>query len=168
LTLRDEYPALVPGALAEQVAAAALTLDEWLVGFAATPGLGLTWQPRALRVWVHGHCHQKALSGMSPTLRVLRAVPGLEVAEIASGCCGMAGTFGYEAEHLAFSLQVGETRLFPAVRALPPDAVIVADGLSCRGQIEHGTQRPAHHLATVLAGHLAGTHEATGSPAAGP
>ena len=86
---------------------------------------------------------------------VLHAVPGFEVAAINSGCCGMAGSFGYEREHFEFSMQVGESRLFPAVRTAPQDAIIVADGVSCRAQIQQGTSRNAQHLVEVVAERMA-------------
>jgi Fe-S oxidoreductase len=99
---------------------------------------------------VHGHCHQKAFDAFSPTLAVLRLVPGLKVEPIESGCCGMAGSFGYEARHAEVSMRMAELSLLPAVRASLPDTLIVADGTSCRHQIADGTQRQALHLARVL------------------
>ena len=84
---------------------------------------------------------------------VLKAIPGFEVKEIPSGCCGVAGSFGYEKEHYAFSMKIGELQLFPAVRA-SPEALIVASGTSCRSQIAQGTQRKALHLAEVIAARL--------------
>ena len=102
---------------------------------------------------VHGHCHQKALSRMSASRACLSAA-GLEVAETGAGCCGVAGAFGYEAEHYDVSVAIGEDRLAPAVRAAP-HAVVVAAGTSCREQIEHLTKRPALHPAQVLAARLA-------------
>ncbi len=100
------------------------------------------------KVQLHGHCHQKALIGMQPTLNVLKAL-GYEVEEIPSGCCGMAGSFGYEKEHFAFSNKIGELQLFPAVRS-HPDALIVANGISCRTQITDATGRRPLHLAETL------------------
>ncbi len=156
LTFRDELPGLLPGPEARKLAAAALTLDEFLDQLLQAGKLKLNWNKQPAKVLLHGHCHQKAQVGTGPTLNVLRAVSGFEVSEIDSGCCGMAGTFGYETEHYEFSLAVGEQRLFPAIRASSPDTIIVADGLSCRAQIEHGTGRKARHLAEVLADALAG------------
>jgi Fe-S oxidoreductase len=112
--------------------------------------LPLRWKPGARQVWVHGHCYQKAVTGTAPLLQMLRR-PGWDVREINSGCCGMAGSFGYEAEHYALSMQIGEDRLFPAVRAVGPEAVVAASGMSCRHQILHGTGRPAHHPIQLLA-----------------
>ena len=99
---------------------------------------------------MHGHCHQKALVGTAPTMALLRLPAGYEVDEIASGCCGMAGSFGYEAEHYELSMDVGRQRLFPAVEGAGSDVEIVADGISCRQQIQHATGRKARHLAEVL------------------
>jgi len=104
---------------------------------------------------LHGHCHQKAFGAMGAVERVLRLVPELEVKPIESSCCGMAGSFGYEAEHLDASRAMGELALLPAVRAAPVDALIVADGTSCRHQIADGASRQAIHVAEVLARSLA-------------
>lgn len=101
------------------------------------------------RALLHGHCHQKALIGMNHTLKVLHALPGLEVTEIPSGCCGMAGSFGYESEHYEISMKIGNLKLFPTVNE-SPDHWIIADGTSCRSQIQQGTERQALHLAEVL------------------
>jgi len=100
---------------------------------------------------LHGHCHQKALVGTAHALALLRMIPGSEVHEVDSGCCGMAGSFGYEAEHYAISQAIGERALFPAVRALAPATEVVAMGTSCRQQIADGTGRRARHLIEVLA-----------------
>ncbi len=102
-------------------------------------------------ILVHGHCHQKALVGMKETLEVLRSIPGATVEEIPSGCCGMAGSFGYEKEHYEFSLKIGELTLLPAVRASAAETMIVANGLSCRTQIAQATGRKPLHLAELLA-----------------
>ncbi|HYL81494.1 MAG TPA: hypothetical protein VEU07_11820, partial [Candidatus Acidoferrum sp.] len=102
-------------------------------------------------ILLHGHCHQKALIGSSPSLQVLRLLPGAKVEEVDSGCCGMAGSFGYEKEHYDLSLAIGSRRLFPTIRAKGPEYEIVAAGISCRQQIAHGTGRRARHLVEVLA-----------------
>jgi Fe-S oxidoreductase len=102
---------------------------------------------------VHGDCHQKAFGAMPPVFEVLRLIPGAAPAPIESSCCGMAGSFGYEAEHHAVSMQMAELSLLPAVRAAP-GATIVADGTSCRHQIANGAGRAALHVARVLADHL--------------
>jgi Fe-S oxidoreductase len=103
---------------------------------------------------VHGHCHQKAFGAMPSVLEVLRLIPQADVQAIESACCGMAGAFGYEAAHHDVSMQMAEAALLPAVRAAP-EAIIVADGTSCRHQIADGAQREALHVARVLAAHLA-------------
>jgi Fe-S oxidoreductase len=100
---------------------------------------------------LHGHCHQKSFGVMPAIETVLRAVPNLEVRPIESSCCGMAGAFGYLHEHVDVSFAMGELSLFPAVRAVPPEDLIVADGTSCRHQIRDGVGREAVHVARVLA-----------------
>ena len=103
------------------------------------------------QILLHGHCHEKAIAGTASALRVLQALPGAVVSEIPSGCCGMAGSFGYEREHYDISMRIGELILFPAVRAAAEDAVVVASGTSCRHQIHDGTGAAAVHLAELLA-----------------
>ncbi len=159
LTIKDDYRDLLPGPDTELVAAHVTTVDEFLAklvrdGKLEFSGNGAGGQPR--EVVLHGHCHQKALVGTGPTLEVLRALPGANVREVNSGCCGMAGSFGYEHEHYETSIAVGETRLFPDLRETPQDAVIVADGISCRQQIAHGVSRRARHLVEVVAEALRG------------
>ena len=102
---------------------------------------------------MHGHCHQKAFGALQPVLDVLRLIPGAQPALIEGSCCGMAGLFGLEAEHVDVSLQMAEAALLPAVRAAP-EAIVVADGTSCRHQITDGAGRQALHVARVLADHL--------------
>jgi Fe-S oxidoreductase len=104
---------------------------------------------------LHGHCHQKALIGTGPSLSVLRLPPGFEVEEVDSGCCGMAGSFGFEREHYDISRAIGSRRLFPAVeakrKATDGDFEVVAAGVSCRQQVEHFTGKRPKHLVEVLA-----------------
>jgi Fe-S oxidoreductase len=103
-------------------------------------------------VVVHGHCHQKALYGTSAMKKILSQVPGLSVSELDSGCCGMAGSFGYEKEHYELSLKIGEDRLFPAARGLDQNTVLIACGFSCRHQIQHATgKKPLHWVETLRA-----------------
>ena len=102
------------------------------------------------RAVVHGHCQQKAIMRMTSEERVLRRL-GLDFAPLDSGCCGMAGPFGFEADHYDVSMQCGERVLLPAVRSADPDELIVANGFSCREQIEQATGRRTHHLAELLA-----------------
>jgi Fe-S oxidoreductase/FAD/FMN-containing dehydrogenase len=150
LTLCDDYPALLPGDPRAQAVAAASTLPEELLLQAITDG-HLTLGPvPAKRILFHGHCHQKAVTGTAATVALLRAIPGAEVTEVDAGCCGMAGSFGFEAEHYDLSLRIGELRLFPAVRAEPADTIIAASGVSCRQQIAHGTGRKARHPLEIV------------------
>ena len=99
---------------------------------------------------LHGHCHQKALVGLAPSHRVLSLPANYSVREVDSGCCGMAGSFGYEREHYELSIKMAERRLLPAVREAKGDTVIAAAGTSCRHQIAHGAGRGALHPAQVL------------------
>jgi Fe-S oxidoreductase len=103
------------------------------------------------RVLVHGHCHQKAFGAMAAVTGCLGLIPGVQAEVIESSCCGMAGAFGYEAEHHAASLQMAELTLLPAVRASAADTIVVADGTSCRQQIRDGSGREAIHAARLLA-----------------
>ena len=152
LTLRDEIPAMLPGASSDQVAQRALLLEELLVRDEEQmrPRLDLQ-QASADSAFIHGHCHQKAFGAFDATPRVLDWIPGLQTNVIKSGCCGMAGSFGYEAEHYELSMKMAELDLLPAVRAAPRNALLVADGTSCRSQIAHGSGREAVHAAVLLA-----------------
>ena len=154
LTLRDEALVMGLGGVAETVAAEALLFEEFIVREARAGRFALDLQPARQPMRVHGHCHQKAFGAMPPVLAALRLIPGAEPKPIESSCCGMAGSFGYEAEHFEVSMQMAELSLLPAVRAAA-DALIVADGTSCRHQIADGTGREARHVARVLADHLA-------------
>ncbi len=155
LTLRDEFLYLLPGdERVAALAAAARTFEEFVAERAAAGALNVHFNERPRRILLHGHCHQKALVGMAPARRALELLPGAVVEEVDSGCCGMAGSFGYEAEHYAISMQMAERRLLPAARAAEAETIIVAAGLSCREQIAHGSGRVALHPAQVLAGAL--------------
>jgi Fe-S oxidoreductase len=116
-------------------------------------GLKAQIAPVARPVLLHGHCHQKAFGAISPVMDVLKLIPGAKPELIESSCCGMAGSFGYEASHYEVSMQMAELSLLPAVRA-QPDAMVVADGTSCRHQIKDGAQREAVHVAVLLARQL--------------
>ncbi len=148
LTLRDEYRVMLPGT--EALAKNSFLLEEFLASEASAGRLKLNLKPIAAEALLHGHCHQKAFAVMGAVEQVLRLVPELKVTTIESSCCGMAGSFGYEAEHYDVSMQMGEASLLPAVREASAEALIVADGTSCRHQIEHGAQREALHVARVL------------------
>jgi Fe-S oxidoreductase len=156
LSLRDEVTAMGFGERAQVLAGQSLLLEEFLAREAAAGRLDALKQklkPLAQPVLVHGHCHQKAFGAVSPVLDVLKLIPGVQPQLIESSCCGMAGSFGYEAKHHAVSMQMAELSLLPAVRNAP-DAIVVADGTSCRHQIHDGAQRQAIHAAVLLARQL--------------
>ena len=146
LTLRDEYTVLLDDT--EPVAARALLFEEFLIAEGGAARLRL--RPVATKALVHGHCHQKAHGAFAPVTALLARIPDLEIEVIESSCCGMAGAFGYEAEHFEVSMAMAELALLPAVRAADPAALLVADGTSCRQQISDGTGREALHAARVL------------------
>ena len=155
LTLRDEFASLLPGAESKALAVQAVLFEEFLANEHAAGRLRLTLHPLPqARALLHGHCHQKAFAVMPAVQRVLGLIPGLGVQTVESSCCGMAGSFGYEAEHYSVSMSMGEAALLPAVRAADGDTLLVADGTSCRHQIQHGAQREAVHVARVLAAAL--------------
>ncbi|MCC6473153.1 MAG: FAD-binding protein [Burkholderiales bacterium] len=156
LTLRDEWQALLPRGEAEPVARAALLFEEFLERELAAGRARLSLRPIGRRqALLHGHCHQKAFGVMPAVERLLARVPALDVRSIESSCCGMAGSFGYEARHYAMSLRMAELSLLPAIRAAGPQALLVADGTSCRQQIAEGAGREAWHVARVLEAALA-------------
>jgi FAD/FMN-containing dehydrogenase/Fe-S oxidoreductase len=126
------------------------SFDEFIVAHLENGKLPLTLKTQDREVKLHGHCHQKVLVGTEPTMNVLRAIPGFNVSEIPSGCCGLAGSFGYEKEHYEISMKIGALHLFPAINASKTSTLIVANGISCRSQIAHGTGRSAKHLAEAL------------------
>ena len=155
LTLKDDYNGLLPEEdslipLFEKMVLSCFTFDEFLNQLIEKGEFNFPVKQIRQQVMVHGHCYQKALVGMQPTLNVLKTIPGLEVAEIPSGCCGMAGSFGYEKEHYAISMKIGELVLLPAIRKSTAETWIIASGTSCRQQIWDGTQRRAMHLAEAL------------------
>jgi Fe-S oxidoreductase/FAD/FMN-containing dehydrogenase len=154
LTLRDELLALFPGEESRAIADQALLLEEFLVREAEAGQLALPLAETKRTAHLHGHCHQKAFGAFGIVEAALGLVPGLDVKPIESSCCGMAGAFGYQAETYDVSMAMGELSLLPAIRAADADAIIVADGFSCRHQIEHGTARKPLHVAEVLAGAL--------------
>ncbi|MDP1835495.1 MAG: FAD-linked oxidase C-terminal domain-containing protein [Chlamydiales bacterium] len=145
-TIKDEYPDLLPGKDADLLAAQCMPIE----GFLAQQVLPIN--TIAAPIHFHTHCHQKALQGSANIKAVLKSAPN--TTEINSGCCGLAGSFGYEEEHYAMSMQIGENKLFPAVKKAGPEAIIIANGMSCRSQIQHGTGRKAIHLVELLAKHL--------------
>jgi Fe-S oxidoreductase len=144
LTLRDELPDLVPGELSRRLAKQSYLLEELLLDADFSPG-SLTG-----RAVVHGHCHQEALTGTDSVTALLGRIDGLDFELLDSGCCGMAGAFGYEREHYELSMAVGERVLLPRARSAPPGTLLVANGTSCRHQIRDGAGREAIHLAELL------------------
>jgi FAD/FMN-containing dehydrogenase/Fe-S oxidoreductase len=159
LGFRDEYPDLVPerlAAAAKRLAGRTFLIDEFLAREAARGRItsaSFTDQPRQIKL--HGHCHQKALSSLAATVQTLSLPRNYSIETIPSGCCGMAGSFGYEREHFELSMQIGELVLFPAVRGAADDVIIAAPGTSCRHQIKDGTGRTALHPVEILHAALA-------------
>jgi FAD/FMN-containing dehydrogenase/Fe-S oxidoreductase len=156
LTLRDEALVMGLGDDAVTVSQHALLLEEFLAREASAgklEALRARLKPHAGPILLHGHCHQKAFGAVSPIVEVIKLIPGAKPELIESSCCGMAGSFGYEASLHGVSMQMAELSLLPAVR-LQPDAVVVADGTSCRHQIRDGAAREAVHVAALLARQL--------------
>jgi Fe-S oxidoreductase len=149
LTLRDEYPELLRSETAKLVAENSFLFEEFVVREQEKGRMATQSAECGRKALLHGHCHQKALAGTAATMTVLRQA-GCAVTEVDSGCCGMAGSFGFEKEHYDLSLVIGNRRLAPAVMAAGADVEIVAPGISCRQQIEHLTGRKAKHPAEVL------------------
>ena len=154
LGFRDEVPDLVPERLVEAaktLAKHALLIDEFIAREADRGRIrreAFSQETRTIKL--HGHCHQKALASLTPTVKALELPVNYKVQIIPSGCCGMAGSFGYEEEHFDVSMKIGELVLLPAVRSAPPDTLIAAPGTSCRHQIKDGTGRIARHPAEIL------------------
>ena len=149
LTLRDEALVMGLGEKAKVVASQALLFEEFIAREAQAGRFKVELTGLTQPVLVHGHCHQKAFGAVNPILEVLRLIPGTKPELIESSCCGMAGAFGYEAEHYDVSMRMAELSLLPAVRKVP-EAIVVADGTSCRHQIFDGAQRRALHVARLL------------------
>ena len=152
LSFRDDYLDLLEGdPRARSLAEGSMLLEEFLMYARDEDGAELELTNGPGKVLFHGHCHQKALVGTGQAMEVLRAIPGCEPVEVQSGCCGMAGSFGFETEHYDLSMKVGEQALFPAIRSRQGEFTVVSEGVSCRQQIEHGTGVKAKHLVEVLA-----------------
>jgi Fe-S oxidoreductase len=158
--VKDDHPLLVSGEardMALAVAERAVTFEEWAAGRAeevqkeALASGTTLFREGPTRAILHGHCHQKALTGTGSAAGLLSRIPGCEVVDLDSGCCGMAGAFGYEREHYEISRSVGEQRLLPAVRSREEGDVVVAPGFSCRHQIEHFTGVAPFTTASLLA-----------------
>jgi FAD/FMN-containing dehydrogenase/Fe-S oxidoreductase len=149
LTLRDEALVMGLGVDAETVAAQALLFEEFIAREAKAGRFALDFKSAGQPILLHGHCHQKAFDAVAPIMEVLRLIPEAKPELIDSSCCGMAGSFGYEASHYEVSMRMAEASLLPKVR-LHPEAIVVADGTSCRHQIADGAQREAVHVARLL------------------
>jgi Fe-S oxidoreductase len=149
--LVKEYLDFVPGEASQAIAEVAMCIDTFLVREMQAGNLDLQFDPTPRQVAFHGHCQQKANFGTADTVAMLGMIPNCTVEEIDSGCCGMAGSFGYEKEHYELSIQLAEMSLAPAVRRAAPGTIICATGTSCRDQIEHTTEREGIHPIEVLA-----------------
>ncbi|GAB4244430.1 MAG: FAD-binding and (Fe-S)-binding domain-containing protein [Ekhidna sp.] len=153
LTFRDEYPDLLRGdeqALAKKLSKNVFTIEEFLSSeLEAGRITPEDFDQKKKKILIHGHCHQKALSSMVPTKKLLKAI-NYDAQMIPSGCCGMAGSFGYEKEHYSVSMKIGEMVLFPRVREADKDTIILASGTSCRHQILDGTGKVAQHIVEIL------------------
>jgi FAD/FMN-containing dehydrogenase/Fe-S oxidoreductase len=154
LTFKDEYPDLLRGEAKQKALALSknvFTIDAFIANEAQKGAIHSNrFEETKQKIYLHGHCHQKALTGLEHTKKMLSIPIGYEVYAIASGCCGMAGSFGYEKEHYDISQKIGELVLFPAVRKAESDAIIAAPGTSCRHQILDGTQIKALHPVEIL------------------
>jgi Fe-S oxidoreductase len=144
---------LVPGPDTQRIAAAAELADSWLAKQSAVGQARLNLRPRAEACVLHGHCHQKALVGVNGTAAALRMIPQFDLTVLDAGCCGMAGSFGFEKEHYDLSVRIANLALLPAL-ADAPDSMVVAPGTSCRHQILDLTRRRALHPLEVLAEQL--------------
>ncbi len=154
LSFRDEYPRLVRSnyrPMAEKLKKNALLIDEFLANEIDKGNIDSNkFTENNQEILLHGHCHQKALSSISLTEKLLSLPKNYQVKTISSGCCGMAGSFGYEKEHYAISQQIGELVLFPALRKAKGEVIVSAPGISCRHQIALGTKRSASHPVEIM------------------
>ncbi len=151
LSMRDEYFSLLPGDWrVKLVAEHCYTFEEFMAKLADEGDLNIDFSGQARQILLHGHCQQKALVGTNPSQRTLTLPSGHTITEVDSGCCGMAGAFGYETEHYDISMAMAERRLLPAVRQQSQEVIIAAAGTSCRQQIKHGTGKQALHPAEIL------------------
>jgi Fe-S oxidoreductase len=151
--LKDEALVMGFGEHAALVSKHAQLLEEFLAQQVKSGKVTLNLQPSNKPVLFHGHCHQKSFAAVTPTLELLKLIPNANPKLIESSCCGMAGSFGYEAEHIEISKQMAEASLLPTIRNAP-DTWVVADGTSYRHQITDGTHQEAVHIARILAAHL--------------
>ena len=152
MTLKDEYPDLLPGnKRAKSVAEATVMLEE-LIGETLNDGnQQIDWNDKVVESTLQVHCHEQALTGTQAALKVMNMPPNYSTKLLEAGCCGMAGSFGFEKKHYDVSMKMGEDRLFPALRASSPEVSIAVTGVSCRQQVEDGVGRPARFLSDILA-----------------
>jgi Fe-S oxidoreductase len=151
LTLRDEFPAMLPGAPTKALAERAQLFEEFVDSERTAGRFQLPLSTMEGRTaLLHGHCHQKAFGTVDAAVKALQLVPGLTVETFDATCCGMAGSFGYEAEHYEISLKIGELGVLPKMRAAAPDTLLAANGTSCRHQIADAAGREARHLVRIL------------------
>jgi Fe-S oxidoreductase len=151
LSLRDEFPAMLPGAETRALGERAHLFEEFVENERAANRFHLPLSPMEGRTaLLHGHCHQKAFGTVPAAVRALQLIPGLTVETLDATCCGMAGSFGYEVEHYEMSLKIGELGVLPKMRAAPPDTLLAANGTSCRHQIADAASREARHIVCIL------------------
>jgi len=154
LSFRDEYLDLLPeNEEARILSRNSYVLDEFLFKLHKSGELNIAWKDAGPKVFYHGHCHQRSLIGNNSAMEML-SVSGCNVSESRAGCCGMAGSFGYESEHYEVSKTIAEDRLLPDIRKTPPETIIAISGVSCHHQIEHFSGKKTKHIAEVLAGQI--------------
>ena len=151
LALRDDYVDLIESRDAKLVGEHAFMIDEFLMEFHEAGELNLDFTDARKDILLHGHCHQRAIVGIQPSLKALSLPPGYAVEAIDSSCCGMAGSFGYEKEHYDLSMKIGEMRLFDTIKEKEGDFEVAVAGASCREQIKHGTGKEPKHLIELIA-----------------
>ncbi len=154
LTIIDDYPGLLPNETLDVLLQSAITFDEFIYRHIVDEQLPLNFIDTNTHVKYHIHCYEKALKGSRFVENIMKVIPGCDANEIKTGCCGMAGSFGYEKEHYDISMQIGNLTLFPLIKHTVQGTKIIANGFSCRTQIFQGTQRRAMHLAEFLENQL--------------
>ena len=139
----------------DEIAQSTMLIEEFfLYALENNPDFIFENAPKNQNAVLHGHCHQKALVGTEAAMKVLEHIPGLHASEVKSGCCGMAGSFGYLKNHYEISMQIGEETLFPKLRAEQEDTLVITEGVSCSEQIEQGSGRTSKHLVQVIADYI--------------
>jgi Fe-S oxidoreductase len=150
--MTDDWPALLGNdPKAKAVAAAVTTVEELIVEAQNDGGQQIDWSNAEKEVQFFGHCHQRALYGTAASVTALKLPQNFQTSEISAGCCGMAGSFGYESEHIDVAVQMGEDRLFPAVRSARSNVEVATTGISCREQIGFNTPKTSRHIVEILA-----------------